>query len=83
MSLLKREPVDPIDQALKHRLRNWAANQPIPKNRRAHLLKAAHLSTLPVEKTVNYYHFLHPEIKFNWTATYLAGDKLLYLRLVS
>ena len=73
----------PIDQELRHRLRNWAAGQPLPKNGRERLIKAALLSTLSIKKPVTNHFVLNHGAKFNWTATYLAGDRLLNLRLVS
>ena len=73
----------PIDQELRHRLRNWAAGRPLPKNGRERLIKAALLSSLSIKKPVKNHFVLNPGARFNWTATYLAGDRLLNLRLVS
>jgi hypothetical protein len=83
MSSPKRISPDPIDQALRHRLRKWAVGHPLPENGRVRLLRAALLTNLPVEKPAKVHHIFHSELMFNWTATYLAGDKLLNLRLVS
>jgi hypothetical protein len=74
--------MDLIDQGLRHRLRNWAASQPLPRNGRERLIKAVVTTVHPYDKLVEHHPLLHHSARFNWTATYVAGDRLLNLRLV-
>lgn len=82
MNSRKPDIEDQIDQALRLRLRHWAALKSPPKNGRPRLLKNALFSTAQSERTVRRNFLIHSDLQLNWTATYLAGDKLLNLRLV-
>lgn len=81
-NLPNRFPVERIDFELKNRLHAWTQAQPLPADGRANLLESAAAPLIRSEYSVKKQRTLKPQQVFNWSATYMIGDRLCNLRLV-
>jgi hypothetical protein len=74
---------DRTDSELKHLLKHWAAQQPLPPSGRARLLRAA---LMPQRQATHARHFRFSEIPtglFTWAMVYNMDGRLTTMRLIS
>lgn len=71
------------DTELKHILKGWAAQQPLPALGRLHLLRAASLPIHQLNRSRQFHFAEIPNSLFTWATVYCMDGRMSTLRLIS